>query len=84
MTDGDDRRYRHPCSTGHRRHQGHGHLRRGGPRSQFQKGRWNWYAQGALHGPRGGGRPDVDPDLHRLGLKDSGSGNQVNFLTGLA
>ncbi len=50
----------------------------------YQKGPFNWYAQGAAMGlvANGGG----DPTLTFTGwrLKDSGSGNQTNFLTGFA
>jgi hypothetical protein len=48
----------------------------------FSKGPVNWYAQGAVQGLVANG--SADPTLTFTGwrLKDSGSGNQYNFLTG--
>jgi len=48
----------------------------------YQGGKVNWYAQGAIQGLVAGG--GADPTLTYTGwkLKDTGSGNQQNFLTG--
>ncbi|MBC6993375.1 glycoside hydrolase family 2 TIM barrel-domain containing protein [Neolewinella lacunae] len=48
----------------------------------YSKGRINWYAQAAAQGLVAGG--SADPTLTFTGwrLKDSGSGNQYNFLSG--
>jgi hypothetical protein len=48
----------------------------------YQNGSFNWYAQGAAMGlvARGGG--DYTKTLTGWRLKDTGSGNQTNFLTG--
>jgi len=46
-------------------------------------GRWNWYAQGAVMGVvADGGGPTQSLTFTGWGLKDSGSGNQYNVLTG--
>jgi len=50
----------------------------------WQKGRWNWYGQGAYMGLVADGGPTAIPTYTGWDLKDSGSGNQVNALTGLA
>jgi hypothetical protein len=50
----------------------------------WQKGRWNWYGQGAYMGLVAEAGPTVIPTFTGWDLKDSGSGNQVNALTGLA
>jgi hypothetical protein len=52
----------------------------------YQKGRWNWYAQGAIMGLVADGGPQ-GPNFHTFTgwrLRDSGSGNQSNILTGIA
>ncbi|MCG3154244.1 MAG: hypothetical protein DKINENOH_00838 [bacterium] len=48
------------------------------------KGRWNWYAQGAAMGLVADGGPSSALTFTGWRLKDSGSGNQWNALTGLA
>ena len=50
----------------------------------YQKGRWNWYGQGAYMGLVSEAGPTSIPTFTGWNLKDSGSGNQVNGLTGLA
>ena len=50
----------------------------------WQKGRWNWYGQGAYMGLVADAGPTAIPTYTGWGLKDGGSGNQVNALTGLA
>ncbi len=50
----------------------------------LQKGRWNWYGQGAYMGLVAEAGPTSIPTFTGWELKDSGSGNQVNALTGLA
>jgi hypothetical protein len=50
----------------------------------YQKGRWNWYGQGAYMGLVAAGGPTSIPTFTGWGLKDSGSGNQVNGITGVA
>ena len=50
----------------------------------WQRGRWNWYGQGAYMGLVSDGGPTSIPTYTGWGLKDSGSGNQVNALSGLA
>jgi len=50
----------------------------------WQKGRWNWYGQGAYMGLVADGGPTMIPTFTGWSLKDSGSGNQVNAITGLA
>lgn len=48
----------------------------------FSKGAFNWYAQGAAMGLVANGGGDYTRTFTGWRLKDSGSGNQVNFLTG--
>jgi hypothetical protein len=48
----------------------------------FSKGRWNWYAQGAAMGLVANGGADYTQTFTGWRLKDSGSGNQYNALTG--
>ncbi len=48
------------------------------------KGRWNWYVQGAAMGLVADGGPTSTLTFTGYHLKDSGSGNQWNVLTGLA
>lgn len=48
----------------------------------YQKGRINWYAQGAAMGLVADGGGDNTQTFTGWSLKDSGSGNQTNFLTG--
>ena len=50
----------------------------------WQKGRWNWYGQGAYMGLVAEGGPTAIPTYTGWILKDSGSGNQVNAITGVA
>ena len=50
----------------------------------YQKGRWNWYGQGAYMGLVADGGPTAIPTFTGWGLKDSGSGNQINGVTGVA
>ncbi len=50
----------------------------------WQRGRLNWYGQGAFMGLVAEGGPTAIPTFTGWNLKDSGSGNQVNALTGLA
>jgi hypothetical protein len=50
----------------------------------FQRGKWNWYAQGAYMGLVADAGPTSTLTFTGWNLKDSGSGNQKNFLTGLA
>jgi hypothetical protein len=50
----------------------------------FQKGRWNWYAQGGYMGIVAEAGPTAIPTFTGWGLKDSGTGNQTIALTGLA
>jgi len=50
----------------------------------WQKGRWNWYGQGAYMGLVSEAGPTSIPTFTGWGLKDSGSGNQVNGVTGVA
>ncbi len=45
-------------------------------------GRWNWYVQGAVMGLVADGGPTQTLTFTGWGLKDSGSGNQYNILTG--
>ncbi len=49
----------------------------------WSRGRWNWYAQGAAMGVVADGGPTQTMTFTGWGLKDSGSGNQWNALTGL-
>ncbi len=48
----------------------------------FSKGGFNWYAQGAAMGLVANGGADYTRTFTGWKLKDSGSGNQTNFLTG--
>lgn len=48
----------------------------------FSRGRWNWYAQGAAMGLVADGGPTSTITFTGWHLKDSGSGNQWNLLTG--
>jgi hypothetical protein len=48
----------------------------------YAAGRIQWYAQGAAHGVLAQGGADYTQTYAGWRLKDSGSGNQVNFLTG--
>jgi hypothetical protein len=50
----------------------------------FSKGRFNWYAESAAMGLVADGRPNGALTFTGWRLKDSGSGNQVNFLSGFA
>ena len=50
----------------------------------FQKGSFNWYAQAAALGLVANGGADQTKTFTGWRLKDSGSGNQTNFLTGIA
>jgi beta-galactosidase len=50
----------------------------------WQRGRWNWYGQGALMGLVADGGPTAIPTYTGWTLKDSGMGNQANTITGLA
>ena len=50
----------------------------------WRKGRWNWYGQGAYMGLVAEAGPTSIPTYTGWLLKDSGQGNQVNALTGLA
>ncbi|MBD3368267.1 MAG: glycosidase [Candidatus Eisenbacteria bacterium] len=50
----------------------------------WQKGRWHWYAQAARMGLVANAGPDPIITFTGWQLKDSGLGNQTNFLTGLA
>ncbi len=48
----------------------------------YEGGKFNWYAQGAVMGLVAGGGGDATQTFTGWRLKDSGSGNQTNFLTG--
>ncbi|MCW5517859.1 glycoside hydrolase family 2 TIM barrel-domain containing protein [Muriicola sp. Z0-33] len=48
----------------------------------FSKGKFNWYAQGAAMGLVANGGGDYTRTFTGWKLKDSGSGNQTNFLSG--
>jgi len=50
----------------------------------WEKGRWHWYAQAARMGLVADAGPTPTITYTGWNLKDSGSGNQTNFLTGLA
>ncbi len=51
----------------------------------YQRGRWSWYAQGAAMSlVADGGGFDQTQTFSGYSLRDSGSGNQWNILTGLA
>jgi hypothetical protein len=49
---------------------------------KFSKGPFNWYAQGAVMGLVANGGADATLNFTGWRLRDSGSGNQNNFLTG--
>jgi hypothetical protein len=53
-------------------------------RVTWERGRWHWYAQGAYMGLVADGGPTSTITFTGWSLKDSGSGNQVNAMTGLA
>ncbi|WP_299126779.1 glycoside hydrolase family 2 TIM barrel-domain containing protein [uncultured Winogradskyella sp.] len=48
----------------------------------YQGGKFNWYAQGAIMGLVANGGADATQTFTGWKLKDSGSGNMTNFLTG--
>jgi len=48
----------------------------------YSRGPWHWYAQGAAMGLVAGGGADYTQTFTGWRLKDSGSGNQYNALTG--
>ncbi|WP_445384822.1 glycoside hydrolase family 2 TIM barrel-domain containing protein [Robiginitalea sp. IMCC44478] len=48
----------------------------------YSGGKFNWYAQGAVQGLVAGGGADQIKTFTGWRLKDSGSGNQTNFLSG--
>ena len=48
----------------------------------FESGKFNWYAQGAVMGLVANGGADATRTFTGWKLKDNGSGNQSNFLTG--
>ena len=48
----------------------------------YSKGRFNWYAQGTVMGLVANGGADQTQTFTGWRLKDSGSGNQTNFLSG--
>lgn len=50
----------------------------------LERGPWHWYAQGAYMGLVADAGPDPRVTYTGWTLKDSGSGNQVNAMTGLA
>lgn len=50
----------------------------------YQKGAFNWYAQGAYQGLVANGGADQTQTFTGWRLKDSGSGNQTNILSGFA
>jgi hypothetical protein len=50
----------------------------------WEKGRWHWYAQAARMGIVADGGPTATITYTGWSLKDTGSGNQTNFLTGAA
>ena len=50
----------------------------------YQAGKFNWYAQGATMGLVANGGADLTRTFTGWKLKDTGSGNQTNFLTGFA
>jgi hypothetical protein len=49
-----------------------------------EKGRWHWYMQGASMGLVADGGPTATTTFTGWNLKDTGSGNQNNIITGLA
>ncbi|HQU74435.1 MAG TPA: glycosidase, partial [Calditrichia bacterium] len=55
----------------------------GNVKPTFSKGRWNWYASGAVMGLVAGGGADYTQTFTGWRLKDSGSGNQYNVLSGI-
>jgi hypothetical protein len=50
----------------------------------YQKGRWNWYAEGGVMGIVADGGPTSIPTFTGWRLRDSGSGNKSNIITGIA
>ncbi|MDH3215705.1 MAG: glycosidase, partial [Candidatus Krumholzibacteria bacterium] len=50
----------------------------------YQRGRWNWYAQGAIMGIVANGGPTAIPTFTGWRLRDTGIGNQSNIITGIA
>jgi hypothetical protein len=50
----------------------------------WQRGRWNWYGQGAYMGLVAEAGPTAIPTFTGWQLRDSGSGNQINAITGVA
>ncbi|MDU8885660.1 glycoside hydrolase family 2 TIM barrel-domain containing protein [Yeosuana sp. MJ-SS3] len=50
----------------------------------YQNGKFNWYAQGTAQGLVANGGYDQTQTFTGWKLKDTGSGNQTNFLTGFA
>jgi hypothetical protein len=50
----------------------------------WQKGRWNWYGQGAYMGLVAEAGPTSIPTFTGWNLRDSGTGNQINAITGVA
>jgi hypothetical protein len=50
----------------------------------LQSGKFNWYAQSAVQGLVAQGGADITQTFTGWRLKDSGSGNQYNFLSGFA
>ena len=50
----------------------------------LQRGRWNWYAQAAYMGLVADGGPTATTTFTGWRLKDTGSGNQANILSGVA
>lgn len=50
----------------------------------LQEGRWNWYGEGSYRGLVNEGGPTSVPTFTGWTLRDSGSGNQVHALTGVA
>jgi len=50
----------------------------------WQKGRWNWYGQGAYMGLVSEAGPTAIPTYTGWILRDTGSGNQVNAISGVA
>ena len=50
----------------------------------FQRGRWNWYAQGAYSGIVADGGPTTTTTFTGWTLKDTGLGNGTNAMTGVA
>jgi hypothetical protein len=50
----------------------------------WERGRWHWYGQGAYMGLVAEAGPTAIPTFTGWELRDSGSGNQVNALSGVA